>query len=50
MLLGFSMGGAFGGYLAVKFPVHRLVLLAPAYKNFNLEAPNSKGGSVLAFY
>lgn len=38
-VIGFSMGGALGVYLAVKYPVHRLVLLAPAYKYFNLEAP-----------
>lgn len=38
-VIGYSMGGALGAYLASKYPIHRLVLLAPAYKYFNLEAP-----------
>lgn len=43
-VIGFSMGGALGVYLAVHYPIHRLVLLAPAYKYFNLEAPLVKVG------
>ncbi|MFA7126239.1 MAG: alpha/beta hydrolase [Bacilli bacterium] len=43
-VIGFSMGGALGVNLACKYPIHRLVLLAPAYNYFNLEAPLAKVG------
>lgn len=38
-VIGFSMGGAVGTYLANKYPIHRLVLLAPANKFLNFTLP-----------
>lgn len=36
-LLGFSMGGVIASYLASKYSVEKLVLIAPAFIHFNLE-------------
>lgn len=36
-LLGFSMGGVIASYLASKYAVRKLVLVAPAFIHFNLE-------------
>lgn len=36
-LLGFSMGGVIASYLATRFPVKKLILIAPAFIHFNLE-------------
>ncbi|MCK9536705.1 MAG: alpha/beta fold hydrolase [Bacilli bacterium] len=41
-LVGFSMGGALAAYLAQRFPINKLVLLAPANKYFNFYLPFSK--------
>jgi len=41
-VIGFSMGGALAAYLAANYPVHKLVLLAPGNKYFNLKLPFSK--------
>lgn len=41
-VIGFSMGGALAAYLASKYPVRKLVLLAPGNKYFNLRLPFSK--------
>lgn len=37
ILLGFSMGGVIASYLASKYPVEKLILIAPAFIHFNLE-------------
>lgn len=34
-IIGFSLGGALGWYIGMKYKVHRLVLLAPALDNLN---------------
>ncbi len=38
-VVGFSMGGAVGTYIASKYPIRKLVLLSPANKFFNLSLP-----------
>lgn len=37
-LLGFSMGGVIAGYLASRLPIHKLVLVAPAYFYFGISS------------
>lgn len=44
-LLGFSMGGVIAGYLASKYPIHRLVLIAPAFDYLSLNS----AGKLVAF-
>lgn len=36
-LLGFSMGGVIASYLASKYSIEKLILIAPAFIHFNLE-------------
>ena len=36
-LLGFSMGGVIASYLASKYPIEKLILIAPAFIHFNIE-------------
>ena len=36
-LLGYSMGGVLASYLASKYPVKKLILVAPAFLHFNIE-------------
>lgn len=37
ILLGFSMGGVIASYLASKYPIHKLILISPAFIHFHLE-------------
>lgn len=41
-VIGYSMGGALAAYLASKYQVRRLILLAPGNKYFNYRLPFSK--------
>lgn len=41
-VIGFSLGGALAKYLAVKFPLHKVVLLSPAIKYFNISLIKEK--------
>ena len=36
-LLGFSMGGVIASYLADKFPIHKLILIAPSFKVYGVK-------------
>src|SRR5690625_662253 len=46
-LIGFSMGGMIAAYLAAKFKVDKLVLLAPAGKIFSLKQLSLDVGEVI---
>lgn len=36
-ILGFSMGGVIASYLSDKFPIHKLILIAPSFKVYGVK-------------